>query len=184
MNPETAKKRKPRARRNIIGYLAIGFLLAFTLITKSHIILLLFLTFASAIINYETNMTPIRFNPQPEVFASLLLTKVMGFEYAVLMLILPTLIVDIYTARLDIDTFISLILTIIICYIISNYMLFSFVAFAILLVTIKFIIGLLFNILYKISIEEIIFEHILGYMANLILFLAFGTIFYNLFSAG
>jgi hypothetical protein len=151
-------------------------------LTKSHFFLLLFLTILSTIVNYQTNMTSIRINPQPEVFAGLIIAKVMGFGYAAVVLLIPTLFIDIYTARLDKDTIISLVLTLLISFIISKIMPLGFVFFSVILVTLKFIAGLLTNMALDISPQEILFEHVLGFVVNIILIMAFGNFFYDVFT--
>jgi hypothetical protein len=174
-----AKKELPKK----ILYLIIGaifVLLIFTLITKNKLLLFLFLTSFSAIVNYLTNLPTIRFNPDPEVFASLLITRLVGFPYALFMLLIPTLFVDIYTARLDKDTLISLILTILINYVMSIFSI-DFVIIGLILVTIKFLVGLAINMVLDISPSEILFEHVLGFLTNIILFLSFGAIIHNFF---
>jgi len=164
------------------GYGAALALLIFVLLTKEKIFLFLFVTLVSLLINYQTNMHTIRFNPDPEVFSSLMLTRLLGFHYSLLMLAIPTLLVDVYTARFDKDTLISLILTILINYVMSIFPLINFVVLGIILVTIKFIAGLAINLALDISPQEILFEHVLGYVCNIIIFLAFGSFFINIFS--
>lgn len=179
---EKYKERKPLPKSiMILGYVLVAILLVLTLMTKSHFFLILFLTVFSAVVNYETNMTTIRFNPQPEVFSSLLLAKVIGFPYALIMLILPTLVVDVYTARLDKDTFISLVLTAVASFLISKFMIGGFVFFGVLLILIKLIIGVAINLILDISMQEIVFEHFLGFISNLLILLVFGNFFFYLF---
>jgi len=173
------KQKKPIPMKYIIiGYSFVALLFLFAVITTNKMILFLFVTFFSSLVNYQTNVTTIRFNPDPEVFFGLLLTRVMGFQYALVMLLLPTLFIDIYTARLDKDT---AILAIAVCYVMSilNY---NFVAVGIILVTIKFIIGLVLNAILDISPQEIMFEHVLGFITNMVVFLAFGDLLLNLFT--
>ncbi len=164
-----------------MGYVILALLLVFTILTKNSFFLFLFLTVFSTIVDYQTNMVAIRFNPQPEVFSSLMIAKFIGFPAALIMLLIPTLFVDIYTARLDKDTFISTLLTVIICYLMASFNFFSFTIFAVILVTIKFIANLALNLLLDISLPEILFEHVLGFIVNIIFFLAFGNFFYLLF---
>jgi hypothetical protein len=179
---ERYKEKKPFPRYYLyIFYVVIFLLLAFTVLFQNKIFFFIFLATFCTIVNYQTNMTSIRFNPQPEVFSSLIITKVVGLNYALAMLLLPTLFVDVYTARLDKDTFISLILTAAICFLLDKFMAFGFLFTCILLVTLKFVIGLIINMLLETSPQEILFEHILGFAANIVFFLAFGTFFYGLF---
>lgn len=176
------KQKKPIPKKYIIGgYIVLAVLFLFAVITTNKLLLFLFVTFFSSIVNYQTNITTIRFNPDPEVFFSLLLTKVMGFQYAFIMLVIPTLFIDIYTARLDKDTFISTILAIIICYLMSIVK-YNFVTLGIILVTIKFILGLILNAILDISPQEILFEHVLGFITNIVVFLAFGNLLLRLFT--
>jgi hypothetical protein len=180
---ERYKESKPLSKISIIaGYIIVALLLVFTVLTKNHFFLLLFLTSLSAIVNYQTNMTAIRINPQPEVFAGLVITKLLGFGYAAAVLFITTIVIDIYTARLDKDTIISMVLTLIISFIISKVMPIGFVFFAIILITLKFIAGLLINLALEISPQEILFEHVLGFVMNVILFLAFGNFVYSAFT--
>lgn len=166
----------------LLGYVITGALLIFTVITKNLLFLFLFVTVFSTIINYQTNLKSLRFNPQPEVFSSLLLAKVIGFHASLLMLLIPTLIVDLYTARLDKDTFLSIISTLAISYIMAEYAIFSFLVMAIILVSIKFIVNLVIGLVLDISPVELLFEHVLGFIANIVMFLAFGNFFMSLFA--
>ncbi len=177
------KERKPIPHKYIIiGYVVILALLLFSIFAKNKFLLFLFVMIFSTIFNYQTNMTTIRFNPDPEVFSSLIITKLLGFNYALFMLFLPTLFVDIYTARLDKDTFISFVLTIAINYFMHITKGVNFVVFGIILVTIKFVVGLIANMLLDISPQEIIFEHVLGFVSNLLFFLTFGARLIRLFT--
>ncbi len=177
------KEKKPLSKEQIIIlYGAILFLFIFAIITKFKFLLFLFVTAVSAIINYQTNLPTIRFNPDPEVFFSLLITKIIGFKYALVMLFVPTLFVDTYTARIDKDSFISLMLCVLINYVLSKFPQFGFVWFAIVLVTIKFVVGLILNAMLDISPQEIIFEHVLGFFTNVIVLLSFGSFFLTLFT--
>ena len=162
-------------------YSVIIALLVFTMFSKNHLLLFLLVTWISSMINYHTNMTTIRFNPSPEIFFSLFLTRVAGLGYGLFMLLVPLLFIDIYTARLDIDTFVSLLLNIIINFIMSMFPTVNFVVLGIILVTFKFVTGLIINMSLEISIQEIFFEHVLGYITNMIFFMAFGNIILNLF---
>ena len=157
-------------------------LLIFTMILKNYLLLFLLVTLLSSIINYHTNMTTIRFNPSPEVFLSLLLTRVAGLPYGLFMLLVPTLFIDVYTARLDVDTFISLLLTVFINFIMSIFPTVNFMVMGIILVTLKFITGLVINLSLDISIQEIFFEHVFGFITNMLVFMAFGNIILNLFT--
>ncbi|NTV23360.1 MAG: hypothetical protein HGA85_03220 [Nanoarchaeota archaeon] len=181
---ETRKKTAkplPYAYKTLL-YIAVGVLLLFTIITKNDFVLLLFFMALSTAINYETNMTSIRFNPQPEVFASLVLAKMVGFHYSFIMLILPTVLVDIYTARLDPDTFISLALTAIISFLMATVHILDFLPLALILVTMKFIIGSAINLALDLSMEELLFEHVLGFVVNAVLLLAFGSFLFAYFA--
>lgn len=182
------KKRKPARRLQrmakkhhlfFIYAMVIGLLL-FTVISKNPLLLFLLVTLFCSIINYHTNMTTIRFNPDPEVFFSLLLTRSIGLEYGLVMLLVPTLFIDIYTARLDIDTLVSFILTIIINFMMSFFPLVNFAVLGVILVTFKFITGLIINLAIDISPQEIFFEHVLGFVSNMLMFLAFGNMLLNL----
>jgi len=176
------KKRKPIPKKYLItSYILIAFVFAFSLLTKNKFLLFIFVTFFSTLINYQTNLPTIRFNPDPEVFFGLLIARVIGFRQAVIMLFVPTLIVDCYTYRLDKDTFVSYFLTAAICYIMAQNPGSNFVELGIILVTARFILGLFLNIIMKIVIHEIVFEHILGYVNNLIIFFIFGEFLIGLF---
>jgi hypothetical protein len=179
---EKYKEKKPVAKIYLyIFYAVILLLLVFTVIFQNKLFFFLFLTAFSTIVNYHTNMSSIRFNPQPEVFSGLLITKVAGLNYAIAMLLVPTLFVGVYTARLDKDTFISLIFTIAACFIIDRFMIFGFLFTSLLLVTLKFVLALILNFILETSPQEILFEHVLGFISNIIAFLAFGNFFYYLF---
>ncbi len=166
----------------MISYVTVIVLLIFTVLAKNHLFLFFFLTLFSTIVNYHFNMLSIRICPQPEVMSALLLAKIVGFHASLLMLIFPVLFVDIYTARLDKDTLISLILTIMISFLMSKFLIIGFVFFAVLLITLKFIIALVINLELDISPQEILFEHVLGFIVNLVIILAFGGFFFGLFS--
>ncbi|MBN2368643.1 hypothetical protein JXC34_06490, partial [Candidatus Woesearchaeota archaeon] len=177
------KEKKPLSKEAIIGlYVIIGAIFLFILLTKNRLLLFLFVTMFSAIVNYQTNIPTIRFNPDPEVFCSLLITRLMGFPYAAIMLLLPTLFVDMYTARLDKDTFISLLLTLAINYAMWKLPFMDFVVFGVILVTIRFAIGLVINVALDVAPHEILFEHVLGFVSNVIIFLSFGSFFLHLFT--
>ena len=165
----------------LVGYIFLAVLLVFTMISKNPLLLFLMVTLFCSIINYQTNITTVRINPEPELFFSLLLTRVIGLKYSLIMLLIPTLFIDIYTARLDKDTFVSFILTIIINHIMYIFPTFNFLILGVTLVSIKFIAGLMINMAMNISIQEIFFEHIIGFVINLLTFLAFGNIILNLF---
>ena len=62
-----------------LSYIIVVCLLVFTILTKNTFFLFLFLTAFSTIVNYQLNMTAIRFNPQPEVFSGLMIAKFIGF---------------------------------------------------------------------------------------------------------
>ena len=141
----------------------------------------LFVTAFSSIVNYQTNLQTIRFNPDPEVFAAFLLTRVTSFGWAVFFLFVPTLLVDLYTARLDKDTFISIFVTAAMCFLMSIINV-NFVVLGIILVTIRFIIMLGVGLMLDVAPHEILFEHVLGFLVNIVLFLSFGAFFSGLFS--
>jgi hypothetical protein len=175
-------KRK-RMKRGILVILYGGLLgaLTFMVLTKNAFFLYLFLMVVSSIINYHTNITTIRFNPAPEVFSSLIITKLFSLNAALVFLFIPTLFIDFYTARLDIDTFISIIFTAFISLLLSLFPSLDFVVFGIFLITVKFVSGLLINMAMDISPQEIVFEHVLGFVSNIVLMLAFGQIVLALF---
>ena len=174
-------KRKPLPKKYIItGYLLVLALLVFTLITKNKFILFLFITLLATIVNYQTNLPTIRFNPDPEVFGSLFITRFIGLHYGLFMLIVPICFVDIYTARLDKDTFISLIFSIIINYIMSKSN-WPFMVLGIILVTTRFVLSVILGFLVGTSIEEIVFEHVLGFLSNIVMFLTLSNLFISLF---
>jgi hypothetical protein len=180
---EKYEKRKPLPRNLLLfGYILIGVLLLFTILTKNLLFLFLFLTFISTFINYETNMATIHPNFAPEVFSGLLAAKLVGFHAAFIMLILPTFIVDLYTARLDKDTFISNVITLVICFIMATFNTMGFLFFGILLVTARFLLGLVINLAIDISPEELIFEHVASFISNILLFLVFGNALLSLFA--
>jgi len=165
----------------ILGYATVIILLVLTIVAKNHFLLFFFLTIFATILNYQTNMTPMRFNPHPEIFAGLILAKVIGFHASMLMILVPTLFVDIYTARLDFDTFLSLMFTLLICYLMSTISL-PFMALALMLIMGKFIVCLLINIAMGISPVELLLEHVLGFVFNMIAMLSFGDYFIHLFT--
>jgi hypothetical protein len=176
-------KKKPIPRNLLVlGYILIAVLLLFTLLTKNHLFLFLFLAVISTVINYETGMATIHPNFAPEVFSSLLIAKLIGFHAALLMLIVPTFIVDLYTARLDKDTLFSNLLTLVICFVMATFNIMGFLFFGILLVTVRFVVGLLINLAIDISPEELLFEHVVSFIANILLFLVFGNVLLNLFA--
>jgi hypothetical protein len=180
---EKYEKRKPLPRRLLtVGYILIGILLLFTFLTKNLFLLFLFLTLISTFINYETNMATIHPNFAPEVFSGLLAAKLVGFHAAFVMLILPTFLVDLYTARLDKDTLISNILTIMICFVMSTFNILGFLFFGLLLVTARFVVGLIINLAIDISPEEMLFEHVASFISNILLFLVLGNALYALFA--
>lgn len=162
-------------------YLVTLALFIYTMISKNPLFLFLLVTMISSVINYHTNMTTIRFNPAPEIFFSLFLTRVTGLGYGLFMLLVPILFIDIYTARLDADTFVSLILTIFINFIMAMFSNVNFAVLGIILVTFKFVTGLVINLSMNISVQEIFFEHVLGFITNMLVFLSFGNIILNLF---
>ena len=164
----------------ILYGLAAGLFLL-TIITKIQFFLFLFVTAFSSIVNYQTNLQTIRFNPDPEVFAAFLLTRVTSLGWAVFFLFVPTLLVDLYTARLDKDTFISIFVTAAMCYLMSVIGM-NFVVLGIILVTVRFLIMLGVSFSLGIAPHEILFEHVLGFLVNLVLFLSFGAFFSGLFS--
>ena len=57
-----------------------------------------------------------------------------------------------------------------------------FVVLGIILITVKSVLGLVINMAMDISPQELLFEHVLGYVSNLLIFLAFGSFFINIFS--
>lgn len=182
------KPRKPSEIQKLIQnnhlyfiYIVVLALLIFTMLSKNHLLLFLLVTLLSSVINYHTNMTTMRFNPAPEIFFSLFLTRVAGLGYGLFMLLVPLLFIDIYTARLDIDTFVALILTVLINLIMSIFPTMNFVVLGIILITFKFITGLFINLALDISIQEILFEHVLGFITNMMFIMAFGNILLNLF---
>jgi len=175
------RQRRMRKSFLLILYGGLFGALAFMLLTKNDFFLFIFLVAVSSIINYYTNITTIRFNPAPEVFSSLLITRLYSLNASLALLFIPTLFIDFYTARLDKDTFISIILTGLINYFMFLFPQLDFVIFGIILVTVKFIAGLIINMAIDISPQEIVFEHVLGFVSNIILFLAFGQIVMNLF---
>lgn len=172
------KKLSKKVLRIIYVLIFILFLVAIS--TKNKLMLFFFVTSFATIINYITNIQTIRYNPNPEVFFSLLLTRAIGFQYTLFMLFIPTLFVDIYTARMDKDTFISFVFTVLINYVMSGSNM-NFVVLGIILVSAKFVIGLIINVLINISPQEIFFEHVLGFVTNIIVFLSFGAVILNLF---
>jgi len=180
INPKYHEEKHLTKKQLIMAYSAIGIFFILSVLTKWHIILFLFVTTASVIINYHTSLMTIRINPDPEVFSSLLITHFMGVHYAIIFLLGPILFTDFYTARLDKDTFVSFILTLVICAAMP-YVPLKFAMAGAILVVIKFIVGLIIHIAIDIELEEIMFEHVLGFVINLLLFLAFGSFFEKLF---
>lgn len=182
------KPRKPSKIQYLIRHNHLYFiyvitfsLLIFTMLSKNHLLLFLFVTLISSVINYHTNMTTMRFNPAPEIFFSLFLTRIAGLGYGLFMLLVPLLFIDIYTARLDIDTFVALLLTVLINFIMSIFPGVNFVVLGIILITLKFITGLFINLALEISVQEILCEHVLGFITNMVFIMAFGNILLNLF---
>lgn len=165
----------------LILYALVGILFLLTVLTKIPFFLFLFVTAFSSIVNYQTNMQTIRFNPDPEVFAAFLLTRVTSFGWALFFLFVPTLLVDLYTARLDKDTFISIFVTAAMCFLMSVIGA-NFVVLGIILVTIRFIVMLGVGLMLDVAPHEILFEHVLGFFVNVVMFLSFGAFFYGLFN--
>ncbi|MFH2021648.1 MAG: hypothetical protein ABIJ34_09665 [archaeon] len=176
------RREKIRKKLLIVISLAIIGILVFTILTKNIFFLFIFLTLLSTVINYQTNLMTIRLSTAPEVFSSLLITRVIGLNAAIIMLFIPTLFVEIYTGRLDKDTLIFLVLTGVINIIMSFVPGVGFVVMGMLLITLRFVSGLLINMALGISPQEILFEHILGYVSNVIMFLAFGSFLIGVFS--
>lgn len=171
-------------RKNILfaGYIVIAAIFAATLLTKNKLLLFLFLASFSAFVNYHINLQSIRFNIDPEVSAGLIIASIMGFNSALLLFFIAETAISVYTARMDKDTLISGLITIGIYFLASNFFFINFVAFSIILITLRFILGLVINMLIDISPHEIIFEHVLGFGSNILFMLTAGSFLYSIFA--
>ncbi|MCM2325485.1 MAG: hypothetical protein NDI94_03410 [Candidatus Woesearchaeota archaeon] len=177
------KEAKPRSRRSLYFiYAMLAVLLVFTVITKAKPLLFLLLAALCAVINYHTDMMTIRITTAPHLFASLFITRVMGLHYGIMLLVISTFMIHLYTARMDMDTVISLIANSLANVIMSVFGLASFVVIGLVLVSLKFLLCLGINLMIHTSPEEILFEHVSGFISNLFLFLVLGNAFIYLFS--
>jgi hypothetical protein len=177
------KEAKPLPKRlRYILYAALAAMLVFTVITKSKSLLFLFLTAACTVINYHIDMMTIRVTTAPHLFASLFITRVMGLHYGIMLLVISTFMIHLYTARMDIDTVISLVANSLANVIMSLFGMVSFVVIGLVLVSLKFLLCLGINLMMHTSPEEILFEHVSGFISNLFLFLVLGNAFIYLFS--
>jgi len=175
-------KERKLSKKTLFGlYMVVLVLFLLTILTKNNLMLFLFVIIFTSIVNYHTNVQTIRFNPALEVILSLLITRVMGLSWSLVMIFIPILLIDAYTARLDKDTFISLFFTGLINVIMSLLPTVNFIILALILIVVKFLAGLLANMALDISPQEMLFEHLLGFITNIIFVLSFGQILIYLF---
>ncbi|MBD3204350.1 hypothetical protein GF327_08720 [Candidatus Woesearchaeota archaeon] len=170
---------KKSMSKKTFSILVIMFLTAFilSLIFEIRIFIFLTLTALTGVINYNINLLTFRVDPGLEVFLSLVLTRTYGLGYGLVLIFAGEIIPDLLTARLDKDTTLSIIFTLLINFVAVQYPDVNFVLLGLILVTIKFIICLGLDIIFMFAPEEMIFETGLNFVVNIILLLAFGDIF-------
>ena len=165
-----------------IIYISIIVLLIISVLTKFSISFILFLGLLGLIINYHTNMLTIRIVLGIEVFFSLLVTKLYGIPAGFFVLALTSFIPDIYTARFDKDTILSLFFTSIMILVMKFLGSTNFVFLGLTLVVLKFIIGIVILVIFEMDPREIIFEWGTNFAVNLFLFISFGAPLISYFS--
>lgn len=175
------KNRTLSKRTLYIIYASIAGLFLFSLLIKNEALLWLFLTAFCMVANYHIDMMTIRVNVAPHLFSSLLITRTMGLSHAIVMLLFSTLFIHLYTARLDKDTLLGFILYILANIAMNFFPSANFVILGLVITSLKFLIGLGINLLIDIEPEELFFEHILGLLSNLLLFLIVGNVAEKLF---
>ncbi|MBT3465569.1 hypothetical protein HOD20_00195 [archaeon] len=175
--------KKEKAKKKIMYYFyALIFLTFFLSITiKDAITVTLFLTFVCSTINYYTNLLFFRLDVGQDFFFSLLVTRLFGVPYGLFLLLTSELVPDIYTARLDKDTIISIIYSVIAIIVLSRFPEANFVILGVILVVIKLIIGIILFFTMGIDIREILFEWGINFLTNMFLFLSFGSFFLNFY---
>ena len=150
-----------------------------SIIFQLKILIFITLVVLVGVTNYHLNLTDIRMDIGLEVFFSLLLTYGFSLTYGFLLILFAEFIPDIYTARLDKDTVLSIILTVLINVILSKMKTYPFVGLGLILVTGKFILSLIINLALGFESEEIVFETGLNFVSNIFFFMILGDLLIN-----
>ena len=155
-------------------------LLILSLMFHWKLFIILTIIILSSSINYFTNLQTFRFDTGQEFFFSLLITRIYGIQYGILLLICAELLPDIITARLDKDTMFSIGISILLLMISNGFLGISFPVIGIILATVKFVMMLILDFMFGFDLREMVCETGCNFVVNLILFAGFGNIFYAL----
>ncbi len=177
------KKSKPITKSNLFVIYFITFImLVFAFMTHNKFLIFSFFTMLAFVINSHTNLITFRIDFGQEVFLSLLLTWVYGLAYGLALIFISEIIADFMTGRIDKDTFISIVFSVIINAVLIYFRGLNFVLIAVILVTIKFVFTLIINLAMGLDAEELIFETGLNFATNVFLLVSFGNFFLGMIS--
>jgi hypothetical protein len=133
-------------------------------------------------LSYFFDMMTFRVDPGPETFSCLLVTRLFGPVWGIVVLALGKFVPDCYSGRLDTDSIMSIFFDLILIFIFASLREVNFGLLGSIAISLKFLVGLMIMVTLHTDPREILFEWGASFAINILLFSSFGNLILGVFS--